>query len=148
MIQKDLLFRKIEKDDFNKYYLQLLQHLSIIQPNEISIQQFNHFVENLTTNHSIFIIEDTSSQSIIGSITLLIEDKIIHNMGKVGHIEDVVVHPAYRGQQLGKILVEKVIEIAKQMNCYKVILDCQDKNKVFYEKCCFEHKGNQMSKYF
>jgi len=147
-MQKDLLFRKIEKDDFNKYYLHLLQHLSIIQPSEISIQQFNQFIENLTPKHSIFIIEDTSSQTIIASITLLIEDKIIHNMGKVGHIEDVVVHPSYRGKQLGKILVEKVIEIAKQMNCYKVILDCQDKNKVFYEKCGFENKGNQMSKYF
>ena len=91
MIQKNLLFGKIEKDDFNKYYLHLLQHLSIIQPYEISIQQFNQIVENLT-NHSIFIIEDTSSQSIISSITLLIEDKIIHNTGKVGHIEDLVVH--------------------------------------------------------
>ena len=35
--------------------------------------------------------------NIIGSTTLLIEQKFIHDGGKVGHIEDVVTRKGYEG---------------------------------------------------
>jgi glucosamine-phosphate N-acetyltransferase len=39
---------------------------------------------------------------VIGSATLLLEQKFIHNCAKRGRIEDVVVDDRYRGKQLGK----------------------------------------------
>jgi glucosamine-phosphate N-acetyltransferase len=145
---ENIIFRKIEKTDFYKNYLYLLQHLTIVNPGEINETKFYIFIENLCDNHSIYVLEDIVNHIIIGTITLLIETKIIHNMGKVAHIEDVVVDPNYRGTNLGKTLVKKVTDIAKEANCYKIILDCGEHNEEFYKKCEFQRKGVQMARYF
>jgi len=145
---ENIIFRKIEKNDFYKNYIYLLQHLTIVNPEEITVTQFNTFIENLCDNHSIYVLEDIDNHVIIGTITLLIEAKIIHNMGKVAHIEDVVVDPNYRGTNLGKKLVKNVTDIAREANCYKIILDCGEHNEEFYKKCEFQRKGLQMAQYF
>ena len=145
---ENIIFRKIEKNDFYKNYIYLLQHLTIVNPEEITVTQFNTFIENLCDNHSIYVLEDIDNHVIIGTITLLIEAKIIHNMGKVAHIEDVVVDPNYRGTTLGKKLVKNVTDIAREANCYKIILDCGEHNEEFYKKCEFQRKGLQMAQYF
>lgn len=38
-----------------------------------------------------------------------------------GLMEDVYVDETYRGKGIGSILVGKVIELAKELNCYKLI---------------------------
>lgn len=143
-----IVFRKIEKNDYNKNYIPLLQHLTTVNPEEISMETFYNFVDNLDNSHNIYVLENRFNHIIIGTITLLIENKIIHNMGKVGHIEDVVVDPRYRGNKFGQQLIENVTNIAQKANCYKVILDCSEHNVPFYEKCNFQGKGLQMSRYF
>jgi glucosamine-phosphate N-acetyltransferase len=145
---ENIIFRKIEKSDFYKNYVELLQHLTIVNPEEVNMNQFNTFIENLSDNHTIYVLEDIDNHIIIGTITLLIEAKIIHNMGKVAHIEDVVVDPNYREQKLGKSLVKKATDIAHESNCYKIILDCGEHNEEFYKKCEFQRKGLQMARYF
>ena len=145
---ENIIFRKIEKSDFDKNYVQLLQHLTIVNPEEINATTINTFIENLGNNHRIYVFEYTDTHIIIGTITLLIEDKIIHNMGKVAHIEDVVVDPNYRGANLGKSLIQHVTDIAHESNCYKIILDCGEHNEEFYKKCEFQRKGIQMARYF
>lgn len=81
------------------------------------------------------------NDKIIGCATILIEDKIIHDGSKVGHIEDVVVHHNYRKSGIGKLLIDNCVKIAKQRGCYKVILDCDEHNVKFYEKCGFRTHG-------
>ena len=41
-------------------------------------------------------------------------------------------------------MIECLKQIAKAMNCYKIILNCSEKNIKFYEKCGFELKEVQM----
>ena len=69
-------------------------------------------------------------------------------MGKVGHIEDVVIDEKYKGNGLGKDIVFYATSIAKKNGCYKVILDCSDDNIGFYIKSGYIKKGNQMALYF
>lgn len=146
------IVRNLDIYDYMKNYLRLLEQSFTIEPNTISSSAFNDYVSNLNTNHQIIVIEhnsnDISGSYIIGSSTIFIETKLIHNFGKVAHIEDVIVHNEYRGHGLGKLLLDKCIEIAKQEGCYKIILDCSDNNCKFYEKCGFMKKGNQMALYF
>ena len=68
---------------------------------------------------------------------MLVEQKFIHNGGKVGHIEDVVTRKEYSGKGVGSSLVQKCIETAKEEKCYKIILDCSLDNIAFYEKAGF-----------
>ena len=85
----------------------------------------------------------------MGMGTLLIEYKIIHRFGKVGHIEDIIISKKYRGKGLGKFLVKNLMNIAENdFHVYKVILNCSESNIPFYENCGLEKKENQMIKYF
>lgn len=141
------IVRNLCKDDYDSNYLQLLGQDFTINEDAISSSAFNDYVSNLHTNHQIIVIEHNSND-IIGSSTIFIETKLIHNFGKVAHIEDVIVHTEFRGKGLGKLLLDKCIEIAKQNECYKIILDCSDNNCKFYENCGLMKKGNQMALYF
>ena len=55
-----------------------------------------------------------ADKKIVGSTTLFIEQKFIHDGGLVGHIEDVVVRKDYEGQGIGMKLVISLIDVAKQ----------------------------------
>jgi glucosamine-phosphate N-acetyltransferase len=157
----DFTVRKIKPSDYTNHYLQLLEQDFSINRNTISLSDFTHFVNNLHDYHQIFVIatelhkeEDYTRdninhvQTIVGSVTIFIETKIIHNFGKVAHIEDVIVDNACRGKGLGKLIVTKCIDYARTHNCYKIILNCSDENIHFYEKCGFSKKESEMTLYF
>ena len=65
----------------------------------------------------------------------------------MGHIEDIVTHTDYRGLNLGKLVIETLKYIGKQVGCYKIILDCSEKNIPFYKKCGFSQKEFEMVLY-
>ena len=67
---------------------------------------------------------------------------------KVGHVEDVVVDAASRGRGLGLRIVRRLVEIARDAGCYKIILDCTPELRAYYAKCGFVEKGVQMAIYF
>ena len=133
--------RVIYKSDFDKDYVELLEQLTVV--GEVTREQFNEFVEKNGKN--IFVIEE--SNKIIATITLIIEEKLIHNCGKVLHIEDVVVDKLHRKNGTGKKLLEFATQHAKDNNCYKIILDCSEDVKKFYESVGFSCKNLQMSYY-
>ena len=70
---------------------------------------------------------------------------IIYKLSRtLGLIEDVAVNKDHRGKGIGKSLVEKLIEIGKQKNCDKIVLNTSEKNSKFYEKIGFEKNEIQM----
>ena len=84
---------------------------------------------------------------IVAAGTVLVERKFIHELGLVGHIEDIAVSADQQGKKLGLRIIETLKAIGEQVGCYKVILDCSEKNVPFYEKCGFERKGVEMGWY-
>ena len=44
----------------------------------------------------------------------------IHNLGMVGHIEDIVVNKDQQGKKLGLRIIEALDHIAEKVGCYKV----------------------------
>lgn len=143
-----LEIRHINESDYYHDYLNLLKQLTKLNTNKIDYNLFTSFIKGLGVHHQIIVLEDTQTKKIVGTITLLIEQKLIRDYGKVAHIEDVVVDNNYRGQGLGKKLINEAMKIAKENNCYKIILDCDNHNIKFYEKCNFEHKGAFMAHYY
>jgi ribosomal protein S18 acetylase RimI-like enzyme len=70
---------------------------------------------------------------------------IIYKLSRtLGLIEDVAVDKNHRGKGIGKSLVKKLIEIGKQKNCDKIVLNTSEKNSKFYEKIGFEKNEIQM----
>ena len=143
---RDFSIRHIDDSDITSDYIKLLGQLTEID--NLDKTQTFEFLRSLGKNHAIFVIEDYETNKIVATGTILIERKLIHNNGKVGHIEDIVVDEKCRGFGLGKIIIDHLSEFAKNAGCYKCILDCSSENMKFYEKCGYIKKGVQMGRYF
>jgi glucosamine-phosphate N-acetyltransferase len=79
----------------------------------------------------------TVGTRVVGTASLLVEHKFIHNGGMVGHIEDVAVHRDFQKHGIGKLLVRHAILEAEKAGCYKVILSCFEDRVPFYEAMGF-----------
>jgi dTDP-4-amino-4,6-dideoxygalactose transaminase len=107
-------------------YVQLLSSLSPQSYSNISSQQH----ESEWDYKNIYGI--IQNNTLVATAKLAIEDKIYR---KLGHIEDVVVNPQYRQQGFGTKIVKYVTQIAKQQQCYKIVLNCKNGLQNFYENC-------------
>ena len=138
----DVKIREIIESDIENDFLESLDNLRTVSDidREIATDILKKIIAN--PDHIIHVAEINGK--IVGSTTLLIEQKFIHNGGRVGHIEDVVVSKEYEGRGIGIKLVRSLLEKAKGMNCYKTILDCQDELIPFYERIGFKQESNQM----
>ena len=65
-------------------------------------------------------------------------------MALYGHIEDVIIDPMYRGKQLGKQLIQYIIEYGKTIKLRKIRLNCDEKVLNFYIKNKFSVNGVNM----
>lgn len=78
-----------------------------------------------------------------GGLTLI----SIHNLGVIGHIEDIAVAKDQQGKKLGLKIIQALDYIAATVGCYKSILDCSEGNEGFYLKCGFKRAGLEMAHY-
>jgi len=141
-------FRRLQSGDFNRGYGELLSQLTTI--GDLNEEKFEARVAliNRCPNHVIQVLVDEDNDQVIASVSVIVEYKFIHGAKNVGHLEDIVVGEKYRKLGLGKWLVSQAVQVAKDNECYKIILDCAPKTKPFYEKNGFVEKGFEMAKYF
>lgn len=136
-------------EDIKLQYLNLLSFLT--ETPKISTKDFLIQMNKISKLGDIlicYIYNSSKNIHILGTGTIIYEPKIIHGCKNVGHLEDIVVHENYRTHGIGQNIIQKLIDMANEKNCYKVILDCKPELKGFYEKKGFEQKDLQMTKYF
>jgi glucosamine-phosphate N-acetyltransferase len=138
----DIIIRKIKESDLNNGFLESLDNLKIASNQ--SEKKARAILKKITANPNHVIFVAVLNDRIVGSTTILIEQKFIHNGGLVGHIEDVVVSKEHEGKGIGFKIIQAVLEYAKNQGCYKTILDCDDKVKPFYERLGFKLHSNGM----
>ena len=129
--------RLLQQNDYNDFF----KLINDFRETSFSYDDFNNLLE--TQKHTeIYILE--INNKIIGSGTLLYEKKFIHNISLYAHIEDIIIKKEYQGKGYGKTLLLELINICKNKNCFKILLDCQENLIKFYENCGFQNKGYQM----
>ena len=133
--------RRANNDDYEK----IIELYTEFTGEEYTIGENNFF--NFIGAHRIYVIESLEG-IVIGCATFFTEKKLIHNLSWVAHIEDVIISSSYRGQGYGKVLIKHLIAKAEEEACYKVILNCSDDVRPFYETCGFQEKNLQMAVYF
>ncbi|MDE1832267.1 MAG: GNAT family N-acetyltransferase [Thaumarchaeota archaeon] len=134
--------RKLQKKDlYNGFLLSLdaLRKSSHIKP-----KKANMIFNKISKNSQQIIYVAVENSKVIGSANILIEQKFIHDGGKVGHIEDVVVRKEFQGKGIGKQIVTALLKYAEKQGCYKTILDCTDELIPFYENIGFKKHSNSM----
>lgn len=138
----DITIRKLQKEDLWNGFLLTLD--SLRQASNIDKKNAERIFDKINSNPDHIIAVAVIEGKIVGSTTLLIETKFIHNGGKVGHIEDVVVDKEYQRKGIGEKIITYLLRYAKDQGCYKTILDCVDDVKPFYEKLGFKHNANAL----
>lgn len=138
--------RILEKEDYYKNYLELLNQLRSFK--KYDFNNFQNILKsiNYNDNHNIFVIE--KNDLIVGTTTLILEKKFIYGGNTLGHIEDVVVHKDYRNKGYGSKLIDYCIDYCKKNNCAKIGLCSRNDSQEFYLKKGFNIIGNSYSKYF
>jgi GNAT superfamily N-acetyltransferase len=61
-----------------------------------------------------------AADKIVGTGALLVERKFIHQLGLVGHIEDIAVAKDQQGKKLGLRIIQALDFVAEKVGCYKV----------------------------
>ncbi len=138
----DIRIRKIEESDLDNGFLESLDNLK--KASSLSKEKARDILKEISANPNHVIFVAVLNDKIIGSTTLLIEQKFIHDGGLVGHIEDVVVSKEHEGRGIGFKIMQAALDYAKSQGCYKTILDCDDKVKPFYERLGFKRHSNGM----
>ncbi|GAA5977311.1 hypothetical protein JCM5350_002425 [Sporobolomyces pararoseus] len=151
LVPADLTLRPLESTDYTRSHLSLLSHLT--SSPDIGSDAWSSRFSQLSSINSVIptyfpiVLVSKSTGQLVGAATLVVELKFLRGGGKVGHVEDVVVHPDMQGKKLGNLLLNCLTKLSEGQGCYKTILDCDPKNEAFYVKCGYENKGCEMAKY-
>jgi glucosamine-phosphate N-acetyltransferase len=140
--------RSLQKGDYSKGFLDCLRVLTTV--GDITEAQWNERYDWMNTQgkggYYLLVVED--GNRIVGTGALIVERKFIHNLGIVGHIEDIAVAKDQQGKKLGLKIIQALDFIAEKVGCYKSILDCSEANEGFYVKCGFKRAGLEMAHYY
>jgi len=133
-------------DDFDKGFFELINYFTRhLKKDSKELAQKNIHLFN---NDFIKTLVVEYNNKIIGTVKIFLETKIHNNLRKVGHIEDFIIDEKYRKAGLGSHLLRKLVEIGRENDCYKIILECSQDTAYFYEKAGFVKKGTEMTLYY
>ncbi|OAA63495.1 glucosamine 6-phosphate acetyltransferase [Niveomyces insectorum RCEF 264] len=141
--------RALRRSDYGTGFLDCLRVLTTVgDVSEAAFHERYDFFARQNGTYYVLVIEDTAVGKVVGTGALIVERKFIHNLGIVGHIEDIAVAKNQQGKKLGLRIIQALDYIAEQVGCYKTILDCSEANEGFYVKCGFRRAGLEMAHYY
>lgn len=131
-------FRRVERKDLDKVFPLLQQLTKIDYSSRDKSECWDSFISNTSSNSIVGIYDN----EIVAYGAVIIESKIRGE--SAGHIEDIVVDNKVRGKNIGVKLIEELVKIAKEKNCYRVTLFCDEPLVNFYNKNNFKTNGVAM----
>ena len=140
-----MLLTKISIGDLNGHDISngFLETLASLAPVDLTPEEASTILrQRLRAGIHTFVAR--LGGKVVGTAALLLEDKFIHGGGRVAHVEDVAVHPDFKKQGIGAALVRHLIDRARDLGCYKVILNCHDHLIPFYEQQGFRQYDTGM----
>ena len=132
MNNEKIKFRKVERKDLGEVFLLLQQLTEIDYSNRDEEDCWNKFNSNTSSNSIVGLYKD----EVIAYGSLVVENKIRGEAA--GHIEDIVVDNKVRGNNVGVMLIDELIKIGKEKECYRITLFCKEHLIKFYNKNGFE----------
>jgi glucosamine-phosphate N-acetyltransferase len=139
--------RELRLEDLDNGLLKTLDNL-LAGTSELDADKAKALLHEIKSNplHKV-LVAALQSGEIVGVVTLLVESKFIFKGGRVGHIEDVSVRKGFEKMGIGRELVLHAMDLAKEMECVKLVLDCSDATMPFYTRMGFSYQDNCMKKF-
>ena len=137
----NILIRNIEKRDIESV-IHLLQHVSKFEPGK---ERYSCIWKKFDSQNDACGVVAEKEREIVGYGEIFIR----HNIrgGGIGYVEDIVVKPIFRNNGIGKLLLDRLYSLAIREGCYKLSLQCKERNIAFYESCGFNVSGVAMQRF-
>ncbi|KNG50277.1 glucosamine 6-phosphate n-acetyltransferase [Stemphylium lycopersici] len=106
--------RPLERKDYGNGFLDVLRVLTTV--GDITEEQWNErydWMASRNDEYYLLCITD-SSNAIVGTGALIVERKFIHQLGLVGHIEDIAVAKDQQGKKLGLRIIQALDFVAEK----------------------------------
>lgn len=130
------MIREAKKEDLKELlelYLDLHEE-SIPEPSDRLSGTWEQILED--QNHHLIVNEINGK--IVSSCVCVIIPNLTRNVRPYAFLENIVTHKDYRGQGLASECLEYAKQIAKDCNCYKMMLMTGSRKKEtldFYKRC-------------
>lgn len=136
-----LYIREAAINDVEALHDLYMNHLTRYPPKEEqNISEWSKLLEELIAKPDYHLLVGEVNGTVVSSVTLIVIRNLTHNLRPYAVIENVVTHAGFRNKGYAFALMEKASEIAKEKNCYKIMLMTGSKKEStlrFYERCGF-----------
>lgn len=119
--------RPLRESDYSAGFLDVLRVLTVVgEVTRAAWTERYGFMRARNDTYYVLVICDDSGAGadgegrIVGTGAVVVERKFIHNLGLVGHIEDIAVARDQQGKKLGLRIIQALDELAARVGCYKV----------------------------
>ncbi len=133
--------RKAEPKDVYDLKELYFEYLTQYPPTEKQdMAKWEALVNEFLRNENNFLLVYEYNGKVVSTVHLNIIKNLTHNLRPYGIIENVVTHGDYRNMGFASALLEKATEIAKEKNCYKIMLETgsnKESTLNFYRKNSF-----------
>jgi PhnO protein len=128
-----MVLRNATLSDLHRIYELICE----LEQNEMPFQQFEQiYSHNINDENVHYIVAGDNEQLVaFGSVHI---QRLLHHSERAAEIHELVVRDCYRGQGIGRRLINKLIEISQQNECELIEVCCNRKRvdtHKFYEQC-------------
>ena len=132
--------RKIKKTDMKKI-VDLLQEVSNYEP---KLELYDIIWQKFNDQKNIYAVVVELNKTIVGYGYLSYSMNL--RGGRIAYVEDIVCARSFKRKGIGKAIMKELGDYAKRKKCYKLVLQCKEENKNFYDKCGYKSNGFCMQK--
>jgi len=137
--------RKAENQDLDFVYKAICELENEVLDFEFFKIIFN---ENISNSKNLYLIAENETEG-LGFISFHTQN-LLHHCGLVGEIQEFFIHQKYRGQGVGKLLINEILSFAEK-NALKSIEVTTNKKRVenvaIYENLGFTMSHNKFTIY-
>ncbi|GFP76061.1 GNAT family N-acetyltransferase [Clostridium fungisolvens] len=145
-----LSYRFADEKDVNLLISLRLDFLELIPTDELYYdlkEELKNYFEEKMHNESCVVMFAEDNAAIIGTGMLLFYDSvpsIKNKTGKSAHLTNLYVHESYRKQKIGTLILTKLVEFAREKECYSILLNASDDSKELFSRHGFKKVKSSM----
>jgi PhnO protein len=144
-MSSNIKIRKIQIQDLNFIYKAICELENEVLNFEVFEMIFN---ENISNSKNLYLIAENEKEG-LGFISFHTQN-LLHHCGLVGEIQEFFIHQKYRGQGVGRLLINEILSFAEQRNLKSIEVTTNKKrveNVAIYENLGFTLSHNKFTIY-
>lgn len=144
-MESKIKVRKVEKQDLDFVYKAICELENEVLDFEVFKKIFN---ENISNSNNVYLIAENEKEG-LGFISFHTQN-LLHHCGLVGEIQEFFIHQKYRGQGVGKKMIERIMNYADQNNLKSIEVTTNKRrveNVLIYENLGFGLTHNKFTIY-